>query len=122
MADLLARLKRLECLNDLYSSDENLFIMFARDVVELGGELSDEQLEVVGALHARSLRRVVQLACSCGGRLTDSMYCVQCGDFCTNADFVPVDLCVNCFKRPIGDVCSCTKTYRLEWLWGTEYV
>ncbi len=118
MTDLLARLKRLDRLNDLYVHDEILFIRFALDYVELGGQLSNEQLEIVERLHTRSLLRRVELVCHCGGRLTDSMYCVQCGEFCTTGDAVRVDLCAKCFTQPIGDVCSCTKEYRLEWLWG----
>ena len=122
MTDLLARLKRLDKLYDMYSSQEGLFIQFALDFVKLEGTLNDEQLEIVEVLNARSLRRTVYLVCPCGGRLTESMCCVQCGEFCTEAEVVAVDLCVKCWKQPIGEVCDCTTTYRLEWLQEGYYV
>ena len=117
MTDLLARLKRLENLNELYTAQERLFLLYAKDVVEIGGKLDDEQLSTLNYLHEKSLRRFVRIVCAdCRGLVTENMYCPQCDKFCTECEAVAVDLCVKCWKQPIGEVCDCTTTYRLEWL------
>ena len=117
MTDLLARLKRLENLNELYTAQERLFLLYAKDVVEIGGKLDDEQLSTLNYLHEKSLRRFVRIVCAdCGGLVTENMYCPQCDKFCTECEAVAVDLCVKCWKQPIGEVCGCTRENRLEWL------